>query len=507
MTAAMEKYYLTFDAGTQSVKVAVFDAAMQCVVSSVHPTTLLYPEPGWAEMDLDEYLRCTVAGMKDCAVQLAEKGIAVSSVAAIMGDGVICGIGGIAADGQVITPYINYLDSRTKDDAVALASRNLSIWREETGNPEPLCMFPAMHARWLLAHSKEFQQHGAKFVHDAPYVLMKLAGLQAKDAFIDWGTLSGWGLGYDVIKKIWSKEQLQLLGLREEYMPRIVKPWEIVGHLTEKMARETGFAAGTPICAGAGDTMQSMLGCGILEAGRAVDVAGTCAMFCVSTDRIIPELSQPGSGLIFNSGTLENTYFYWGFVRTGGLALRWFKDNVCGQTENNAYYQELSARAAFVPEGSNGVLFLPYLTGGYGASEVRGCFLNMTMDTDQSVLWRSVLEAIAFDYRDIVNTYRGAGIAIDSIHVTEGGSRDALWNQIKADVLESRIKTYANAGGALLMNALVGSYAIGGCRDLKKVLQKQLIPAACFTPRPEAAHVYHEQAAEQKRLLQRLDSK
>ena len=503
----MKKHYLTFDAGTQSVKVSVFNEEMQCVVTSSHPTTLLYPEPGWAEMDIDDYLRCTLKGMKSCAEQLKEKGIDPASVAAIMGDGVICGVAGIDASGQAITPYINYLDSRTKEEAAELSARNLSIWREETGNPEPLCMFPAMHARWLLAHSEDFQRHGAKFVHDAPYVLMKLAGLKAEDAFIDWGTLSGWGLGYDVTKKTWSKEQLGILGLRPEYMPRIVKPWDIVGHLTESMAEKTGFAAGTPICAGAGDTMQSMLGCGILEAGRAVDVAGTCAMFCVSTNGIIPELSQPGSGLIFNSGTLENTYFYWGFVRTGGLALRWFKDNVCGQAEDGSYYKQLSEKAAAVPAGCNGVLFLPYLTGGYGDSDVRGCFLNMTMDTDQAVLWRSVLEAIAFDYREVVDTYRGAGITIDTINVTEGGSRDALWNQIKADVLDARIETYANAGGALLMNALVGSYAIGECADLKAVLQKHLQLADCFEPQAAMTPVYQQQIAEQKRLLHCLEGK
>ena len=62
-------------------------------------------------------------------------------------------------------------------------------------------------------------------------------------------------------------------------MPRIVKPWDIIGHLCEADAAETGFPAGIPICAGAGDTMESMMGSGILEAGRAVDVAGTCAVF------------------------------------------------------------------------------------------------------------------------------------------------------------------------------------------------------------------------------------
>lgn len=180
-------------------------------------------------------------------------------------------------------PYINYLDSRTQADEALINSWDLDIWGKETGNPEAKCMFPALFARWFLQNSKAFQEKGAKFVHNAPYILAHLAGLKAKDMFIDWGAMSGWGLGYRVEEKCWSQEQLDLLGIDEAMMPRIVKPWDIIGQLTDAMAERTGFPAGIPICGGAGDTMQSMLGSGNLEAGQAVDVAGTCSMFCVST--------------------------------------------------------------------------------------------------------------------------------------------------------------------------------------------------------------------------------
>lgn len=116
------------------------------------------------------------------------------------------------------------------------------------------------------------------------------AGLKAEDAFIDWGAYECWGLGYNVYKKEWSKEQLDILGIDISYMPKIVKPWDIIGGLTEENAAFTGLPAGTPICGGAGDTMQSMIGCGLTEVNQAADVAGTCAMFCVSTDGIKPEI-------------------------------------------------------------------------------------------------------------------------------------------------------------------------------------------------------------------------
>ena len=235
-------YYLGFDAGTQSVKVAVYDEDMNCIVSSSAPTTLTYPEPGWVSMDVDEYLALTIKGMKECASQMKEKGLDVTKIKSIMGDGVICGICGVDKDGNAITPYINYLDSRTKEDVELVNSWELEIFGKETGNPEANCMFPAMFARWFLKNIEGFKENGAKFIHDAPYVLAHLAGLSAKDMFVDWGTMSGWGLGYKVEEKCWSKEQLDILGIPEEMMPRIVKPWDIIGHLTEEIAQETGCA-------------------------------------------------------------------------------------------------------------------------------------------------------------------------------------------------------------------------------------------------------------------------
>lgn len=503
----MEKnYYLGFDAGTQSVKVAVYDGQMNCVAMDTAKTTLSYPQPGWVEMDIDEYYRLIKQCMRSCSYQMRQKHLSVKSVRAIMGDGIICGIAGIDAAGNPVTPYVNYLDSRTADDVERLKAQGLRIWAEETGNAEPSVMFPAMFARWFLKHVPAFAAKGVKFVHNCPYVLLHLAGLGGNDAFIDWGTLSGWGLGYHVMQKEWSPRQLEILGIDAAYLPRIVKPWDIIGSLFEKDAEETGFPAGIPICAGAGDTMESMMGSGILEAGRGVDVAGTCAMFCVSTDGIIPALSVPGSGLIFNSGTLENTYFYWGFVRTGGLALRWFKDSVC-RKQSDEYYGTLDELARRHPAGCDGAFFIPYLTGGNGDyPDVRGVFSGLTLDSDQGAMWRCVLEGIGYDYLEITERYRSAGIDLSQLTVTEGGSRDALWNQIKADMLATEVVTLEVAGGAVPTNCLVAAYSQGDVTDLKEALQTNFIVKDTFSPQQSVTDYYQQQYGRRKKLLEALQA-
>ena len=503
----MAKLYMGFDAGTQSVKVAVYDEAFQCLTSHSLPTTLNYPHPGWVEMSADNFLDITVKSMAACVESLRDMGRDPNDICAIMGDGIICGIVGVNANGDAITPYINYLDSRTTPDVEALNAKGLSIWGRETGNPVASPMFPAMFARWFLRENEAFKRDGVKFVHNAPYILMHLAGLKGDDAFIDWGAMSGWGLGYDVQKKCWSDEQLDILGIDRRYMPRIVRPWDKVGGLCEAIAQKTGLPVGIPVLGGAGDTMQSMLGSGIFKAGQGVDVAGTCAMFCVSTKGIVPELSQPGLGLIFNSGTLPDSYFYWGFVRTGGLALRWFKDHVCQKADDANYYGPMTEGAAKVPAGCRGVMFLPYLTGGYGEEkEASGCFLNMTMDDDQFVMWRAVLEGIGYDYMALADTYRKAGVDLNRLTVTEGGSRNPLWNQIKSNMLNANVVRFKNAGGAVLTNCIVASFAVGDTKDIREALSANITQDAQYAPDEKLSHRYR-QLFEMRNHLVRDDMK
>lgn len=484
------RYYLGFDAGTQSVKVAVYDESMECVAEASHQTTIRYPGPRRVEMDPDEYLGLTIRGMAECSQQMVSKGLDPHDIRAIMGDGIICGITVVNDDGDAMAPYINYLDSRTQDDADSINAEGLSIWGEETGNADASCMFPSLFARWFQKNIPGIDEHGAKFVHNAPYILMHLAGKRAADAFIDQGAMSGWGLGYDVIRKRWSDEQLSILGIDKGMMPRIVKPWDIIGNLTPDIAEITGLRPGVPICGGAGDTMQSMLGCGMSRPGMAADVAGTCAMFCVSTDGIVPELSSHGKGLIFNSGSLDDSYFYWGFIRTGGLSLRWFKDSVYG---GDVGYKELSIDASKVPAGSRGVTFLPYLTGGYGEeTDASGAFLNMTLDTDRGTLWRAVLEAIGYDYIGVTDEYRAAGVDLSRITITEGGSTDDVWNQIKSDMIGSEAVVMKTRGGAILTDCAMAAYASGDREDLAGMLSEVAQVDRSFTPDPVNTGLYRD---------------
>ena len=150
-------------------------------------------------MDVDEYLRRTKECMRECSEQMGAKGIDVNGIQSIMGDGIICGIAGVDSAGNAITPYINYLDSRTAKDVQKINAMDLDIWGRETGNAEANCMFPAMFARWVLKNSKAFQEKGAKFIHNAPYMFIQRSGRRRSWSFWIWMSnicrkLSGHGI-------------------------------------------------------------------------------------------------------------------------------------------------------------------------------------------------------------------------------------------------------------------------------------------------------------------------
>ena len=124
----MSKLYLGFDAGTQSVKVSVYDENLKSITSQSLPTILRYPHAGWVEMDLDEFLDITVRCIKRCVDDIKALGYDPKDVRSVMGDGIICGIAGVNEEGDAITPYINYLDTRTDDDVRFINDMNLDIW-------------------------------------------------------------------------------------------------------------------------------------------------------------------------------------------------------------------------------------------------------------------------------------------------------------------------------------------------------------------------------------------
>lgn len=494
----MSKYYIGFDCGTMGTKTALYRLDSTRMAEAYRENRISYPQPGWAEMDPRGFVQAVREGVREC---LEKSGVNPGEIRAISASGIICGIVGIDEDWNPVTPFVPYLDNRARCEADWVKENVKPVWLEESGNVIVDEFMPPMILRWFLNHYTGFRERAVKVVNNGPFVLGTLAGLKAGEAFLDWATMSGWLIGYDAIKRNWSKKQMDALGIPASILPRIVKPWDVVGYLCPEEAVKMGLPSGIPIVAGAGDTMQSALASGLLEPGLSTDVAGTASIFAVAVPGMVEKISR-APGMMFATGTLEDSYFYWSMIRAGGLSLRWFRDSVADRAGDPSFYAEMDALAGEVPAGSRGILFYPYLQGaGPDLPGACGAFMGLYGSSDRAAMWRSILEAIAFEYAQMIQIYRECGIPLAEIIGTEGGSKSPLWTQIKADILGGAYNIPTRSEGGLMADVAVAAFGVGDIDDLKATMGEWVTFRGRFETDAKNHKIYQEIFAERQALL------
>jgi len=494
----MSSYYIGFDSGTQGTKVAIYADDSRLVAEAFRAHQILYPKPGWAEMDANQFYRAAAEGIAECV----QKGkVDPREVKGISCSGIICGIVPIDEDWNATGPYMLYLDGRSAAEAQEISQSVEPVWIEESGNCEVGTYMPPVMLKWLLKHQPDLIAASKKVVANSHFVMGKLGGFNANAAYLDWGNLSGWIIGYDASRRDWSQRQLDLLGLPRELLPEVVNPAKVVGALCKEAAHELGLREGIPLVAGSGDIMQSTLGSGITDLGCCSDVAGTASIFTVNVNRINNVITMR-PGIIYSMSTMEDQYLYWGYIRAGGLSLGWFKEEVMKRHEDDEFFQRMDKLAGETPLGSSSSLFFPYLQGGDASlPNASGAWLGLFGSSNVGSMWRSMLEGIAFEYLSWVRLFREQGIGIKEVVCTGGGAKSPIWNQIKADVLDASYITLKRSEGAVLGNALLAAYGVGEIKDLKQSAGRWVEQKARYTPTAQHHKAYRAIYEKRKEIL------
>lgn len=476
----MPKYYIGYDCGTMGTKVAIYAEDSTLIAEAYRPHEIKYPRPGWAEMEPNQFYRVVTEGIREC---MQKSRINPGDVRGISCSGIICGFLPIDENWIPVGPYIPYLDGRAKQEAIFSAEKLDPVWADESGNADIGAYMPPMFCKWLLNNDKNFRKKTKKLVTAAHYVMGKLGGMKAQDAFIDWAHMSGWVIGFDAHRRDWSEKQMQILDIPYEILPKAKKPWDVVGELSKKEAANLGLRHGIPLVAGAGDIMQSNLGSGVVEAGMCSDVAGTASIFTFAVKDFKREVTD--KKVIINAmSTLDDQYMYWSFIPAGGLSLRWFRDNVILEKGNEDFYEEMNRMAEKTPIGAEFSLFFPFLQGRSSPAwpNASAAWLGLHGSNDRATLWRTLLESIAFEYLSFAEILRSVGVVLKRVVGTGGGSKGRFWNQIKADILNAPYVTLERTEGAVLGNALLAAYGVGDVKDLKKTVNEWVKVKDTSTP-------------------------
>ncbi len=477
-------YLLGIDVGTESARVALVNQDGEVVAGSRQGYDLSCPRPGWAQQDPELWWEATV---KNIRAVLEQSGIRPERIAAIGSAGQMHAPVPIDGRGRLISrEVLLWCDKRSDPQCEELKPRLREAGSlQVTGNPV-VPAWTGFKMRWLKENEPDLYRRTHRFLSCNGYINYRLTG----EMYNDPSEASGSYL-FDARTGVWSPELCDILGIDAGKLPPIAGSSLVIGRVTPEAAALTGLAAGTPVVAGGGDMMCLILGAGIATPGMACDIGGTACDVSV----FVPEPLYD-QRLMHLHHVAPGGWISFGILDSG--AFKWFRDEFCAAEVTQAVvkgisaYDLLTARAAEVPAGGEGLLFLPYLLGErtLGTSASRAVFFGLTPRHGIAHCTRAILEGIAFDLRQSLEIITAKGVVVDSIRTVGGSAKSPLWNQIKADIYKNRMVTLANFEGGVMgavILAAVGAgiypYAAAATAGMVKVDQ-------VFEPCPETAQVY-----------------
>jgi xylulokinase len=293
---------------------------------------------------------------------------------------------------------------------------------------------------------------------------------------------------FDLRKRHWSETVLEALEIDPAWLPPTFEGTTVTGHVTPLAAKVTGLRAGTPVVGGGGDQAAAAVGTGAVVEGTVSLSLGTSGVVFASADRPIVE---PEGRLHAFCHAVPGKWHLMGVMLSAAGSLRWYRDALAP----GVGFDALIEPAADVPPGSDGLLFLPYLTGErtpYPDPLARGALVGLTVRHTQPHLTRAVLEGVAFGLRDSFELMKGVGLAdITQVRITGGGAKSPLWRQVLSDVFQVELVTVNTTEGAAYGAALLAATGMGVFPDVATACEAVVQTTGSTTPGP-ASVVYEE---------------
>jgi xylulokinase len=480
-------FVIGIDVSTTATKAILVDEAG--AVRGVAAEAYAYdvPQPLWSEQDPRLWWNAARTAIR---ALLTSHRVSGSEVAAIGLTGQMHGAVLLDASDEILRPAILWNDQRTAAECDLIRE---TIGRERliriTGN-DALTGFTAPKLLWVREHQPYIWQRIRHLLLPKDYVRLRLTGEYAVDVADGAGTLL-----FDLAARTWSAEVVQALQVDSGWLPATYEGPQVTGEITPAAAEATGLAPGTPVVAGAGDQAASAVGVGVHSPGAVALSLGTSGVVFAATSAPIFE---PDGRVHAFCHAVPKRWHMMSVMLSAAGSLRWFRDVITPGLS----FPELVEPAAEASPGSDGLIFLPYLTGErspYPDPLARGAFIGLTLAHDRRHLTRAVLEGVAFGLRDGLDLMLAAGTSPPAqIRVSGGGTASPLWRQILADVLETEIATVSTVEGAAFGAALLAAVGAGWYPAVEVACQSSITVRPSAEPGPdvpayqEAHAVYRE---------------
>ncbi|HJT66908.1 MAG TPA: xylulokinase [Pyrinomonadaceae bacterium] len=482
-------HLIGIDVGTGGSRAVLIDAAGKVVASAtVEHQPFVSLQTGWAEQDPRDWWRASALAIRSA---IDKAGIAADEIKGVGLSGQMHGAVLLDESDELLRPAIIWCDQRSADQCRNLtAGVGADRLIELTCNPA-LTGFTLPKLLWVRDREPELWRRVRSVLLPKDYVRFKLTGDKATDVADASGTLL-----LNVAARRWSEEMLAAAEIEQDLLPRVYESQEITGVVSAQAAAETGLRAGTPVVAGAGDQAAGAVGLGIVRPGMISTTIGTSGVVFATTNT--PALDPKGRVHTF-CHALPGRWHVMGVTQGAGLSLRWFRDQFgvrSGDISSGDPYDSLTAEAARVPPGANGLLWAPYLMGErtpHLDPDARAALVGLTASHTRAHVVRAILEGVAFSLRDSLEILKELNVPCETIRLGGGGTRSELWRQIQADVYGHEVETMATEEGAAYGVAILAGVAAGAWPGVEAACDEVIRPEQQVRPDPDTAKLFHRQ--------------
>lgn len=474
-----QQYFLGIDTSTTSSKALLIDEEGKVVAVASSPHTLQTPKPLWSEQDPREWWGAVSESIRQV---LTETGVGAEQIAAVGLTGQMHGLVLLDEAGEVLRPAILWNDQRTRAECEEIhACLGKERFIQISGNVA-LTGFTAPKILWVQKHEPDVYARARHVLLPKDYIRFKLTGEYAMDKADGAGTVL-----FDLRSRDWSAELLGKLGIDPAWMPRTFEGPEFTGYVSREAASATGLKEGTPVAAGGGDQAAQAVGVGAVEPGVIALTVGTSGVVFATTPSA---LIEPEGRLHAFCHAVPGMWHFMGVMLSAAGSLQWYRDTLAPTVS----FDDLLREAAAVPSGSEGLQFLPYLTGErtpHPDPLARGAFVGLTIRHGRGHMTRAVLEGVSFGLKDSFTLIQNAGLGeIKQVRASGGGTKGALWRQILASVLDAELVTVNTSEGAAFGAALLAGAGAGAWSDVPAACQVAVKITGSTSPDPAQSEAY-----------------
>lgn len=238
-------------------------------------------------------------------------------------------------------------------------------------------------------------------------------------------------------------------------LPPVHSPEEVIGHVSDSAAAETGLMAGTPVVGGSADHVASAFSAGVRQNGDLLIKLGGAGDILYSLDSMVMNKS-----LYLDFHVIPDLYLINGCMASSGSIIKWFRDQFGAGND----YPQLDAEAWDIPAGSDGLILLPYFLGEKTPlfdPHARGVFFGLSLRHTRAHLFHAILEGISYGFYHHIRILETAGLKIQRGRVTNGGAASKLWRQITSDVVGFPLEEVENHPGSSLGAAFIAGMGVG----------------------------------------------